>query len=289
MSHSEPLSQWMETVSTAFPKLSQPQAKELAFWSYGMVLAKACGITVVCAALAFQLGCSEASLVQRLREWCYGAQDKKGDKRRELEVSTCFAPLMRWLLSWWPADEPRLALALDATTLKKRFTVLAVSVVYRGCAIPVAWKVVGAEEKGAWQPHWLSLLQSLADSVPEHWMVIVMSDRGLYAPWLYGKIVSLGWHPFMRINQQGHFRPVEKGAFRSLATAAPTVSSDWCGQVDCFSGKKCRLRCTLLARWDEGYKEVWLIVTDLAPEQAIAAWYGMRSWIEGGFKGSGSN
>ena len=44
------------------------------------------------------------------------------------------------------------------------------------------------------------------------------------------------------------------------------------------------MRCTLLARWDEGYEEVWLIVTDLAPQQATAAWYGMRSWIEGGFK-----
>jgi len=44
------------------------------------------------------------------------------------------------------------------------------------------------------------------------------------------------------------------------------------------------LQCTLLARWDEGYEEVWLIVTDLAPEQATVVWYGMRSWIEGGFK-----
>ena len=111
MSHPEPLSQWIETVSTAFPKLSRPQATVLALWSYGMVLAKSCGITLVCAALAVQLGCAEASLVQRLREWCYGAKDKKGDKRRELEVSLCFAPLLQWILAWWPADQPRLALA----------------------------------------------------------------------------------------------------------------------------------------------------------------------------------
>jgi hypothetical protein len=57
MSHLDPLSQWIETVSTAFPKLSRPQAKVLALWSYGMVLAKSCGIIVVCAALAIQLGC----------------------------------------------------------------------------------------------------------------------------------------------------------------------------------------------------------------------------------------
>jgi hypothetical protein len=42
--------------------------------------------------------------------------------------------------------------------LKKRFSVLCVSVVYRGCVIPVAWRIVGAEEKGSWQPIWIALL-----------------------------------------------------------------------------------------------------------------------------------
>src|SRR5512135_3114802 len=106
--------------------ISRPQAKVLALWSYGMVLAKSCGISVVCAALALQVDSSEASLVQRLREWCYGAKDKRGHKRRELEVRSCFAPLLSWILAWWPPDELRLALALDATTLKKRFTVLCI-------------------------------------------------------------------------------------------------------------------------------------------------------------------
>ena len=231
-----------------------------------MVLAKSCGIILVCAALAIQLGCKEASLVQRLREWCYGAKDKHGSKRRELDVSSCFAPLLGWILSWWPADEPRLALALDATTLKKRFTVLCISVVYRGCAIPVAWKIVEAEEKGSWQPHWMGLLTHISEVVPPEWMVIVMSDRGLYAPWLYRKIVSLRWHPFMRINKQGNFRPQGQGKFRSLASAAPEVGSAWCGKVDCFSGEISRLQCTLLASFDKGYEDVWLIAHELRNE-----------------------
>src|SRR2546428_4031535 len=207
MSHPDPLSQWIETVSTMLPKLSRPQAKVLAYWSYGMVLARSCGITLVCAALALQVDSSEQSLLQRLREWCYGAEDKKGRKRRELDVSTCFRPLLQWILAWWPADQPRLALALDATTLKKRFTVLVISVGYRGCAIPVAWKVVGAEQKGAWEPHWLKLLTKLAGSVPEHWMVIVMSDRGVDAARVVCQDGSPGWHPVHRIQKQGHFRP----------------------------------------------------------------------------------
>jgi hypothetical protein len=284
MSYPDPLSEWREIVSRAFPALSRPQATVLALWSYGMVMAKSCGITLVCATLALQLGASEANLVQRLREWCYASKNKRGVKRQELEVSTCFAPLLRWILDWWPANEMRLVIALDASTLKKRFTVLCVSVVYRGCAIPVAWRIIGAEEKGSWQPIWISLLSHLQESVPKNWTVLVLTDRGLYAPWLFRHIVTCRWHPFMRINQQGNVRPGEEVEFRGLASIAPREGTKWCGEVDCFSQQESRLRCTLLARWDEGYHEVWLIVTDLTPEQAQAAWYGMRSWIECGFK-----
>src|SRR6266542_1033504 len=45
-----------------------------------------------------------------------------------------------------------------------------------------------------------------------------------------------------------------------------------------------RLDCTWLARWDADHKDPWLILTDLEPEQADVAWYGMRAWIECGFK-----
>jgi hypothetical protein len=40
----------------------------------------------------------------------------------------------------------------------------------------------------------------------------------------------------------------------------------------------------LLARWEEGYKDPWLILTDLPPEASDAGWYGLRAWIEQGFK-----
>jgi hypothetical protein len=36
--------------------------------------------------------------------------------------------------------------------------------------------------------------------------------------------------------------------------------------------------------WEPGYEEAGVILTDLAPEQARVSWYGLRTWIEGGFK-----
>jgi hypothetical protein len=70
---------------------------------------------------------------------------------------------------------------MDATTRTSRFTVLCISVLYRGCAIPVAWKLLRGGEKGAWEPYWKALFTSLQGSVPKHWTVIVLADRGLYA------------------------------------------------------------------------------------------------------------
>ena len=46
---------------------------------------------------------------------------------------------------------------MDASTLSDRFTVLAISVLYRGCAIPVAWKIVRSHEPGSWEPYWTDL------------------------------------------------------------------------------------------------------------------------------------
>jgi DDE family transposase len=233
--------------------------------------------------LATLLGRSYDAQRQQLREFCYDAADKRGQQRRQVEVTACFAPLLRWVLAWWPRGEKRLALALDATTLGQRFTVLAISVVYGGCAIPVAWTVVSATKKGAWRPHWEELLAHLAEAVPADWVVLVLADRGLYARWLYQAIKRQEWHPFLRINHQGQYRPAGRTRFQPLATVVRQGEAGWSGAVECFASSCARLPCTLLAQWTPAHRDPWLILTDLPPEVAQIAWYSLRMWIECGF------
>ena len=178
---------WTQTIRRQFPELSKPQAAVLALWSLGMVLARSCALTAVSLFLATWQGRQEGTIRQQLREWCYPAGQKRGEQRQELDVTACFVPLLRWVLASHRGNQ--LTLALDATSLGERFVVLTLSVVYRGCAIPVA-----------------------------------------------------------------------------------------------CTGKQRRLRCTLLACWAEGCRDPWLLLTDLPPEAAEAGWYGMRAWIEQGFK-----
>jgi hypothetical protein len=199
-----------------------------------------------------------------------------------LQVETCFPGLLGWVVSWWHGTQ--LALALDATALGTRFVVLAVSVVYRGCAIPVAWVVLPANTPHAWRREWLRLLRRLRPAIPRGWKVIVLTDRGLYAPWLFRRIVRLGWHPFLRINTGGTFRPAGTPCFRPLKSFVPQPGTRWRGRGTAFQKAGRQVECTLLALWEEGYKDPWLILTDLPPEASDAAWYGLRAWIEQGFK-----
>src|SRR5918996_4438763 len=273
---------WRTTIMQHLAPLSKSQATVLALWSFGMVLARSCALTAVSHLLAKGMKRQEQTVRQQLREWYYEVPRKRGAKRQALHVETCFPVLLGWVVSWWQGTQ--VALALDATTLGQRFVVLAVSVVYRGCAIPVAWVILPAGTKHAWRREWLRLLRQLRSAVPRGWTVIVLADRGLYARWLFRRIVRLGWHPFLRINNGGTFRPEGSPVSRPLRSLVPEVGTQWSGRGTAFKGRGRQLECTLLARWDAGYQDPWLILTDLPPEASDACWYGLRAWIEQGFK-----
>ena len=272
--------QWLTTIMQPLSPLSKPQATVLALWSCGMVLARSCALSAVSNLLAEGMQRNEQTVRQRLREWYYDAPRKRGTKRQELRVETCFPLLLGWVVSWWHGTQ--LALAIDATTLGQRFGVLALSVVYRGCAIPVAWVILPAGATHAWRREWLRLVRRLRPAIPPGWTVLVLADRGLYAPWLFRRIVRLGWHPFLRINTGGSFRPAGAPCWRPLASFAPQPGTSWRGTGLAFTRNQ--VPCTLLARWEDGYKAPWLILTDLEPEASDAGWYGLRAWIEQGFK-----
>lgn len=284
MSCRDRLSQWESEVSTAFAHLSSPQIWGLVLWSAGIALSGSAGITQISALLALVLCQGEQTVFQRLREWYLDAEQKSGKKRRDLDVTTCFAPLLRWALRLWQSESRQLALVMDATTLGNRWTILARSRVVRSCAIPVAWKVLPAQQEGSWRPHWEGLLKLLQEAVPHEWQVIVLADRGLYARWLWDGIRACGWHPFLRINLGVKARLVGEQSFDWISRSFPTPGTSWQGEVECFAGKNSRVTGTLLMHWEAGYESAWAILTDLKPEEALVSWYGLRTWTLGGFK-----
>ena len=274
------VTEWTRTIHARLPHLSTPQATVLALWSLGMVLARSCALTAVSAFLATWLHRKEPAVRQQLREFCYEATAKRGTTRCALAVEPCFVPLLAWVVDQWEGTQ--LALALDATTLgpalrawrQRRLS---------GLCHPSSLDRAGGHRETCLAPEWLRMLRQVRRAVPRAWTVIVLADRGLYARWLFRRITRLGWHPFLRINTGGTFRPTGQVRGVPLKTLVPEPGTTWQGTGIAFKGRHRQLHCTLLACWEGGYKDPWLILTDLPPEATC-----LLVWVAGldqqGFK-----
>ena len=229
------------------------------------------------------------SLRQYLREWLYDGSDRARPCQTELDVTLCFAPLLRWVLAWWRSG--RLALAVDPTLKGDQTTAIVISVLYRSCAIHVAWRIHKATQRGSWMDPTVELLKELAPAVPREMTVIVLCDRGISSLKLWQQIRSQslpparpgGWHPGMRYRKNITFC-ADGGPRLPAQHVASRPDTAWIGRGTAFSSPTAKRRCTLLVVWYVEQDEPWIILTDLAPEKVGPSWYALRFWIELGFK-----
>ena len=119
--------QMQQVIETHLPDLTQAQLTGLAWWVCGAILAGSACQNAVASALS-PWG-SWNNLRQYLREWLYDGSDRARPCKTELDVSLCFAPLLKWVLAWWSSG--RLALAVDPTLKGDETTAIVISVVYR--------------------------------------------------------------------------------------------------------------------------------------------------------------
>jgi hypothetical protein len=262
------------------PHLRPAQQRGLAEWVRCVLDAQSGCEQAILRAVA-PLGRELHALRARLREFLCEGSERAAPCGTSLDVEACFAPLLGWVLAWWTGDT--LPLAIDATSLRDRQVVLAISVLYRGSAIPVAWVVLPHRGKGQWLPHLERLLGLLAPVVPPTMRVLVMTDRGLWSPRMWRAIRENGWHPMMRIRPDATFAPTRQPR-QPARTLVPGAGWYWVGEGTAYKHKPKQLAGTLLVVWGSDQKEPWLLLTDLPPEQVEGTWYGLRGWIELGFR-----
>ncbi len=126
-------------LSARLPDLSPAQRKGLAYGVVGTVRAGSACRNAVCSLRASDVA-AHGRLRQLLRMWMNDKPTSQGWYRGPaVDVRSCFGPLLHWILSLWQGSE--LVLALDPTSHRDRVVSLAVSVVYRSCALPgVGWQ-----------------------------------------------------------------------------------------------------------------------------------------------------
>lgn len=298
----KPLYQIEQELSARLSNLSSAQADGLALWVYGTLLAGNACQNAVLTALTFDSNKGKPRfdskewnrLRQRLKEWSRDGEKKSRACQSQVEVEACFPSLLTWALSWLlPSEgthEPQqpVFLAVDATTIRERFTALVISVLYRGCAVPVAWRILQGNTKDAWVEPIQELLGCLhagvstGSGIASNIEFIVLADRGLWSPRLYNSILALGWHPMLRVQNRIHFQPSQGKQGKAMRLLS--VGEAWVGHGIAFKKQERQLHATLAALWAPGKDQPCLVLTDLASNKVDACWYSLRAWIEAGFR-----
>ena len=112
MSRSPELYQWRIEIAKHFPHLSQPMVMGLALWSLGMIVVRSCSLSAIADGWSCRLGQPFPTVRERLRDTDREVGAKAGAHRTELELSSCWAPWLDWVLEGWSGTQ--LAIALDA-------------------------------------------------------------------------------------------------------------------------------------------------------------------------------
>lgn len=282
MASSSRIAPWEKEVGSHSPTMSGAQVRVLAEASLAMLVTMRCGTTHISEWLAKYEGQKANTVRQRVREWYYEAKAKRGKGRTEVVVEEHFPELLAWALEGWEGGK-ELALVLDATMLSDLFISLSLGIVVQGCLIPIAWVQLPGGEAEAWQGHWVRLVSGLDGVIPADWHVVVLTDRGLYAGWLYRAIQANGWHPLMRVKDTMGFRTPGERTFQPIRDRVRRRGRHWEGEGE-WSERGERLRGRLMVRWETGYEERLAVVSDEEVPQIRLASYQMRFWTEDGFK-----
>jgi len=111
--HIQEFNKWNATIDEQLPKLSKPQATVLALWSFGIIIVRSCSISAVKLILAGLFDIKENTIRQRLKEFYLDSNDKKGQKRTQINVRECFVFILKWIIKYWKTKQ--IALAADST------------------------------------------------------------------------------------------------------------------------------------------------------------------------------
>lgn len=279
---------FFHAVSTQISTVCQPfhlrrtSVERLALLVAGIMSAQSCvisriawkldGMDVTRASIA-------ASLERRLRRTL-------GDRRL---VRRAYEALLGQVLPW--AEMSEVVLIVDETTKRAHLHLLRVSLAYRGAVIPLAWTLWQQQQPLPDGRYWHEMdlvLDRVARLLPATCPVTVVADRAYDVPPFLDRLTRHGWHWIIRCKGKGTIRfqdqqGVEWALSELLDRRLPAADRRWKARGRLF--KKAGWRtASVVAIWERTAREPLVVITDLAPRWEVLRTYGVRAWIEPGFR-----
>jgi hypothetical protein len=216
------------------------------------------------------------SLVRRFSRWL--------DNNR-ITVEPLYGPLIAKAVVGWVGK--RMSVALDTSMWWNTYCLIRLSVIYRGRAVPLVWRVIEHGSAAVSFETYQDLLNEAKRRLPLACKVVFLADRGFADTQLMGHLSGLGWHFRIRIKSTFGIYPSHLAPFQ-VGEIALQPGHMSCWHEVSITDKHFGPVHLAVAR-PLGSDEYWYVVSDEAAERKTLEEYGLRFDIEENFLDDKSN
>ncbi|MGL4622792.1 MAG: hypothetical protein ACRCZS_27670 [Chroococcidiopsis sp.] len=115
-----------------------------------------------------------------------------------INVHRIYKSLIKAALADW--QEENIFLALDTSLFWERYCLIRLSVVHRGRALPVVWRVMAHESASVSFADYQEMIRQAQSRLPQSLKIVLLADRGFIHTELMTMLTTeLGWHYRIRI------------------------------------------------------------------------------------------
>lgn len=213
-----------------------------------------------------------ASRERRFSRWLH---------HRDIVPSDWYRPVIQAALADWPADQ-RLYVALDTTALMP-FVLIRACLVYRGRAIPLAWRALRHRSTQVSFEGYLPVLEQVRAIVPPGLVMTLLADRGFVHEHLFHYLHQQQWHFRVRLPSDTlvHLEPQLVTAIRDLCPLPG--QQRFFHQVAILGAAFGPVHLALAALVDQP-ADPWFVGSSEPTDEATVEEYGLRFDIEESFR-----
>lgn len=208
------------------------------------------------------------SVVRRLERLVANAQ---------IRVREWYEPVIQPILNAQVGREYRLV--VDGSKVGPWHQLLLVSLAYRHRTIPLAWMWVPKSRGHSSAARQLALLRYVHGLLPVGAQVLLVGDQEFGAIEVLKQLDQWYWQYVLRQKSSQLFRPDANSPWQAFGQVIQKAGQRvWLGEVDYT--QQHAYRTHLLAYWQVGEPEPWLLATSLLSLTAALKAYQRRAWIE---------
>ena len=198
----------------------------------------------------------------------------------QIRVREWYEPVIRPILKAQEGREYRLV--VDGSKVGPWHQLLLVSLAYRHRTIPLAWMWIPKSRGHSSAARQLALLCYVYGLLPVGSQVLLVGDQEFGAIEVLKQLDQWHWQYVLRQKSNELFRPDAHTSWKAFGSVIDKPGQQvWLGEVEYTQQP---VYCThLLAFWQVGEPEPWLLATNLTNPQPALKAYRRREWTEGTF------